>query len=94
MRPQADHLTNFYLMVSFGGAAGGNLCKLDRSVFIHWLLGILSCMVIDHYFVGGDVIASIYLADKYSGTIDGYIFCCLDSFAGAWLKSIPRKRFL
>ena len=53
LRPQADHLTNFYLMVSFGGAAGGIFVNLIApflftgywEFYLAWLLTIILLVV-------------------------------------------------
>ncbi len=53
LRPHADHLTSFYLMVSFGGAAGGIFVNLIApflfkgywEFYLSWLLTILLLVV-------------------------------------------------
>ncbi|MCX6060343.1 MAG: fused MFS/spermidine synthase [Chloroflexi bacterium] len=53
LRPHADHLTSFYLMVSFGGAAGGVFVNLIApflftgywEFYLSWLLTILLLVV-------------------------------------------------
>jgi len=45
LKPSADRLTEFYLLVAFGGALGGlcvsSLCPLIFTTFFEWTLGLL-----------------------------------------------------
>ncbi len=60
LRPRADHLTSFYLMVSLGGAAGGVFVNLVApfiftgywEFYLAWLLTIvlLVVMLLPHFF--------------------------------------------